>query len=127
MIAGRHPHRPALPDPMDETNQTYLPESFVALYQSAPGRRPVLGRAELSARHEFCEDLATLMTDQCRTVLFRDGLSEDVVLERCLQGLQAMPDTLGAAEAWWVVNRTAELLGWDCPPFERPPFEAPTA
>ncbi|MEF7615808.1 ATPase with chaperone activity [Aquincola sp. MAHUQ-54] len=97
---------------MDDTSQIVIPESFIALYVSGPGKRPSLPRTELTARYELCEDLATLLTEQCQAVQFRDDLPEDIVLRRTLQGLQASPDTVTPQEAVWVVRRTAELLAW---------------
>lgn len=105
---------------MDDSSQILVPDSFVALYQPSPHRRPSLPRAELAARHELCEDLATLLTEQCRTLQFREDLPEDVVLRRCLQGLRATPETVSADEAWWVVRRAAELLDWSWEGVEPP-------
>lgn len=101
---------------MDDSSQIVIPESFIALYQSAPGRKPSLPRLELTARYELCEDLATMLVDQAQTLQFKDDLPEDIVLDRCLRGLQAASDTVSADEAVWVVRRTAELLNWSWAP-----------
>ena len=101
---------------MDDQPQTEIPPSFVALYL-APGRsRPSAGRAEICARYEFCEDLAQLLTEHARAMLFELGITEDDVLERCHRGLSVDAAPVGGAEAIWVMRRLAELLGWHCPP-----------
>ena len=99
---------------MYDENQTFVPESFAALYQDGR-QRLTLPKAELARRSEFCEDLAQLMTEHCSTVHFRDGVDTAQVLERSLRGLLAPASGVGAAEAHWVTRRTAELLGWDWP------------
>ncbi|MFN6995693.1 MAG: ATPase with chaperone activity [Aquincola tertiaricarbonis] len=110
---------------MDDSSQIVIPDSFIALYQSAPGRKPSLPRLELTARYELCEDLATMLVDQAQTLQFKDDLPEDIVLDRCLRGLQAATDTVTGDEAVWVVRRTAELLNWSwAPKMESPPAPA---
>ena len=94
-----------------DENQTFVPDSFIALYQDAR-QRLTASRESIAARYELCEDLANLLTDHCSTVHFRDGVDEGTVLSRCHQGLLAPPTTVEAREAEWVVRRTAELLGW---------------
>ena len=94
-----------------DENQTQVPESFIALYRDARDRLTA-PRETIAARYELCEDLATLLTDHCSTVHFRDGLDEATVLSRCHAGLLASPTTVEPPEAEWVVRRTAELLGW---------------
>ena len=96
---------------MDNDNQILVPDSFTALH-ATPGGRPTLRRDELIARYELCEDMATALTEHCRTIHFRDGVDEAEVLRRCHLGLLAEPAVLSAAQAQWVVQRTAELLGW---------------
>jgi hypothetical protein len=97
-----------------DENQTFVPESFSALYLDGR-KRLVITKAELALRSEFCEDLANVMTDHCSTVHFRDGIDEATVLERCLAGLRQMESGVSAQEAHWVTRRTAELLGWEWP------------
>ena len=98
-----------------DENQTFVAESFIALYRDARDRLTA-PRSTIAARHELCEDLANLLIEHCRTVHFRDGVDEAGVLERCLQGLLATPATVEPREAEWVVRRTAELLGWPVDP-----------
>jgi hypothetical protein len=99
---------------MSEESQLQVPESFLRLFQTQPGRRLNQGRREMTARHEQCEDLAQALIEPSRTVFWSMNLAEDVVLERTLHGLldseAALP--LTAPEAWWVVRRLCELLEW---------------
>ena len=114
-----HPSQPN--QAMDEHHhQIFIPESFMAIF-CAPGRKPSATRAHIEARYEFCEDLASLLVDQCSEVMHRDGLPEDIVLERCLLGLQVPPSAVAAPEAVWVVTRTAELLQWPWAALPRAP------
>ena len=96
---------------MYDENQTFVPESFIALYSDARGRRTA-PRETIAARHELCEDMANLLTEHCSTIHFRDGVDEGQVLARVHRGLLAPPTTVETPEAEWVVRRTAELLGW---------------
>jgi hypothetical protein len=100
--------------------QIYLPPSFLALYLPRGRYKPVLPRDELMARYELCEDLATQLTERARQLQFELGIAEDEVLVRVHRGLQAEPAVVTPEEAGWVVRRTAELLGWDCPEVDGP-------
>lgn len=101
---------------MSDDNQLQLPPSFVALFID-PGRvKPNAPREVIAERYEFCEDLATMLTDHARTKLWELGITEADVLERTHQGLLAGQAGVSAAEAEWVVRRLAELLGWDWSP-----------
>jgi hypothetical protein len=108
---------------MSDESQIVVPASFVALYLE-PGRsRPAAPRAEIAARHEFCEDLATMLAETASTRRWELGVTGDDVLERVHRGLLA-GDSVTADEAGWVVRRVAEQLGWDQPGFmsaEPPP------
>jgi len=106
---------------VDDGNQTFIPPSFVALYV-LPGKvKPSLGRHEIAARHELCEDMAQLLTEQAANLQFQLGVTEDLALERCLQGLLASPDVVSEPEARWVVCRLAELLQWPLPGWAETP------
>lgn len=96
---------------MNQDSQILVPESFIALFRDARNRLTAT-REHLAARYELCEDLATLLTDHCRNVHWRDGVDEGEVLRRCLQGLMVKPASVEPNEAEWVVRRTAELLQW---------------
>ncbi len=105
---------------MDDGNQILIPPSFSALYVPAGKIKPSIGRDEMSARYELCEDLAQLLTEQAANQQFQLGITEDLALDRCLQGLLATPDVVSEAEARWVVCRLAELLQWPLPEWAHP-------
>lgn len=99
-----------------EGSQVVVPEAFVRVH-APTGRLPAgFSRHELAARHELCEDLATLLAEQASTISWRDGLAPDVVLERIGRGLAGPQAPVSAAEAHWVLQRLAELLDWPAPP-----------
>lgn len=111
---------------MSEDSQIVVPASFVALYLM-PGRsRPTASRAEIAERHELCEDLAQMLTEEAKLKLWELGVTEVDVLQRVHQGLQAEGTPLSQAEAGWVICRLAELLGWErhLPCLERGPDSA---
>ena len=107
---------------MDEENQTFVAESFIALYRDARNRLTA-SRETIAARYELCEDMANLTTEHCRMIHFRDGVDEAEVLRRCHQGLLTTPATFEATESEWVVRRTAELLDWPQPQLQSQPGE----
>lgn len=98
--------------PMSDESQLPLPPSFLTLYL-APGRqRPSAPRAEIAARHEFCEDLAQMLVDTAAARQWELGVTTDDVLERVHRGLRGDAAPVSPAEARWVITRLAELLGW---------------
>ena len=101
--------------PMTDENQTPLPASFVALFVPRGRTRPMESRETLAERHDFCEDLACLMTEHAKAMLFDLGIAESDVLVRCHQGLLTEAAPVSEPEAGWVVRRLAELLEWECP------------
>ena len=106
---------------MSQEFQIHIPASFMALYVPPGKIRPTLGQREMAARHELCEDMAQLLTEQAANQQFQLGITEDLTLERCLQGLLATPDVLSEAEARWVICRLAELLNWPLPEWAQAP------
>ena len=106
---------------MDDGNQLLIPQSFVGLYVPAGKHKPSLPMAELAVRHELCEDLSNLLTEQASSQQFQLGITEDLALERCLHGLLATPDVVTEAEARWVICRLAELLNWPLPEWAKLP------
>ncbi len=106
---------------MDEGHQIFIPPSFSALYVPPGKIKPTLNASEMAARYELCEDMAQLLTDPTATQQFQLGITEDLALERCLQGLLCEPVVVSEAEARWVVCRLAELLQWPLPPWAQTP------
>ena len=97
---------------MTDESQLTIPPSFIALYLE-PGRtKPHAPRDVITQRYEFCEDLATMLTDRASEIKFDLGVTESDVLERIHRGLEVEGSGLDAKEARWVVTRLAELLGW---------------
>ena len=97
---------------MTDDFQIHIPPSFMALYVPPGKIKPTLNASEMATRYELCEDMAQLLTDPTATQQFQLGITEDLTLERCLQGLLTTPDVMSEAEARWVVCRLAELLNW---------------
>ena len=79
---------------VDDGNQTYIPTSFSAQYVPPGKIKPTIGLREMAQRYELCEDLAQLLTEQAANQQFQLGITEDLALERCLQGLLATPDVV---------------------------------
>jgi hypothetical protein len=95
---------------MSEDSQIIVPPSFIALFVE-PGRiRPNASREEIAGRYEVCEDLAAMLVDRAKTLLWQLGITEDDVLSRMRQGLLDPASGVSAAEAEWVTRRLAELL-----------------
>lgn len=97
---------------MSDDNQSYLPESFTALYVPPGKIKPRIGHREMGQRYELCEDLANLLTEKAANLQFTLGITEDLVLQQCELGLLADPAVVSPPEARWVVCRLAELLNW---------------
>jgi hypothetical protein len=95
-----------------DEHQIHLPERFVALYVPAGKVKPTLGRDDLLQRYELCEDMAQLLTGRAADLQFQLGITEEMALDQCEQGLLAEPAVVSPAEARWVVCRLAELLQW---------------
>lgn len=100
---------------MNDENQSPIAESFIALFVPRGRSRPSEPRAVIAARYELCEDMAQMLTEHARTMLFSLSITEDLVLERVHQGLLAEGSVVEAGEAWWVTRRLAELLDWPQP------------
>ena len=104
----------------EHDNQILVPPSFMAVYTDTRGRLRESADV-VRARYELCEDMAQLLTEQAANLQFQLGITEDLALERCLQGLLATPDVLIESEARWVVCRLAELLNWPLPAWTQTP------
>lgn len=97
---------------MSEDNQIHMPPSFTALYVPPGKIKASMGHREMAQRYELCEDLANLLTEKAANMQFTLGITEELVLQQCEQGLLADPAVVTPAEARWVVCRLAELLHW---------------
>jgi len=98
---------------MYEIRQLDIPASFMELYSR--NGRALESREFVETRFEICDELAHGVSEFCRTLAFKDDLSEEAVLQRCHAGLLQTPDTVSPKEAAWVTHRVAELLQWDQP------------
>jgi hypothetical protein len=100
---------------MSEDSQIIVPPSFVELFME-PGRtRPSLPAQLIAARCEVCEDLAHLLSERARKLLWETGIAECDVLERVHRGLLDPASGVDPREAAWVTKRLAELLEWEIP------------
>ncbi len=97
---------------MSDECQTEIPRSFIELFMPPGAVKPQQPRSVITARYDFCEDMAQMLVDPARDKLFELGVTEQDVLERMLRGLRVDDTAFSAAEATWVVRRLAELLGW---------------
>lgn len=96
---------------MYDENQTFIPDSFLALYQDAR-KRLTIPREILVDRYDFCESMAGALVERCQGAYATGFIDQDQVLTRCYDGL-VEPSSLDAAQARWVVMRLAELLEWN--------------
>ena len=100
---------------MSDENQTFVPQSFIALYLPAGSLKPSIPKAEIAQRHELCEDLAQMLTETAVNMRHTLHVTETDVLQRCLAGLTGPDAVVQPDEAMWVVRRLAELLQWPDP------------
>ncbi len=99
-------------------DQITIPPSFIALFVE-PGRiKPGASREHITRRYDFCEDLATMLTEKAIDLKWELQVTEYDVLVRIRRGLLAGESGLDHKEAWWVMTRLAELLGWPPAPVE---------
>jgi hypothetical protein len=98
---------------MSDDSQIAIAPSFLALYVEEGKTRPTIAREELTQRYDLCEDMANLLMETARDLEFRLGITSGDVLERIARGLAEPESGVSEAEAWWVVQRLRELLGWD--------------
>ncbi|MEY5099989.1 MAG: hypothetical protein RJA36_2708 [Pseudomonadota bacterium] len=96
-------------------SQIVLPASFVALFVP-PGKLKASEPYEVIAqRHELCEDMAQMLTEQAAQLQWKLGVHESDVLERMHRAISGGAAGLSEAEAVWVIKRLAELLDWPWP------------
>jgi hypothetical protein len=101
---------------MSEDNQIDIPASFIALFV-APGRqKPSEPRHVVADRYELSEDMATMLTETAKNMLFSLGISEHEILVRIQRGLTGDNSVVSVPEAQWVIQRLAELLEWEFDP-----------
>ena len=101
---------------MSEDNQIDIPASFIAIFV-APGRqKPSEPRHVVADRYELCEDIATMLTETAKNMQFSLGISEHEVLVRIQRGLTGDDAVVSVPEAQWVMQRLAELVGWEFDP-----------
>jgi hypothetical protein len=93
--------------------QLQIPSSFADIHRTHARLKP--DWTAVAERHEWCEDMAQLLTEQAGQVLVRLGITEADVLRKMLQGLLADEARLSELEALWVVCRLAELQQWPLP------------
>ncbi|OEZ28866.1 hypothetical protein [Variovorax boronicumulans] len=104
---------------MSDDNQIYIPPSFFAVYSDARQRlrEPI---DVVRARYEICEDLAGHLVGHAQIQHHTEVPVESEILRRIHAGL-AMPESgVSVPEAGWIVQRLAELLGWEAPEIAEP-------
>jgi hypothetical protein len=101
---------------MPDDNQIEIPVSFISLFVSPGRQKPSEPRHVVANRYELCEDLATMLTETAKNMLFSLGISEHEVLVRIQRGLTGDEAVVSVREAQWVMQRLAELLGWEFDP-----------
>lgn len=100
---------------MSDEYAVEIPNSFMALFM-APGRlKPSAPRDVVVSRYELCEDMANMLTEFAKNMLFSLSITEADVLSRCHLGLKGDAAVLTEAESDWVICRLAELLDWPLP------------
>ena len=103
---------------MYEEYQIEIPQSFIALFVEPGRQKPSASRDVVAQRYELCENLASMLTETAKEMLFDLGITEDDVLVQCYRGLTGEGPVVTEPEAGWVVHRLAELLEW--PPLRLP-------
>ena len=101
---------------MSDDNQTFIPRSFVELFNPTIGARPRVSRQLVATRYDLCEDMAQMLTEHARATLLELGIAEQDVLERVRRGLMVEDSVVADYEADWITRRLAELLNWAAKP-----------
>ena len=97
---------------MSDEYQIEIPQSFMALFVDPGRQKPNASREVVAGRYELCEDMASMLTETAKNMLFSLGITERDVLERVYRGLVSDGAVVTQPEAVWVVYRLAELLNW---------------
>ena len=100
---------------MSDEYHIEIPQSFMALFVDPGRQKPNASRAVVADRYELCEDMASMLTETAKNMLFSLGITERDVLERVSRGLVGESAVVTQPEAVWVVRRLAELLDWSQP------------
>jgi len=104
---------------MSDDNQIYIPPSFFAVYSDARQRlrEPI---DVVRARYEICEDLAGHLVGHAQIQHHTEVPVESEILRRIHAGLTTPESGVSVPEAGWIVQRLAELLGWEAPEIAEP-------
>ncbi len=97
---------------MSDEYQIEVPQSFMTLFVEPGHQKPNASREVVAQRYELCEDMACMLTETARNMLFGLGITENDVMLRVHRGLVGEGAVVAPAEAAWVVHRLAELLNW---------------
>ena len=99
---------------MSDDNQIFVPPSFFAVYSDARQRllEPI---GVVRERYEICEDLANHLVGHAQIQHHTEVPVESEILRRIHAGLATPEAGVSVAEAGWIVQRLAELLGWRGP------------
>ncbi|KQW58041.1 hypothetical protein [Variovorax sp. Root411] len=99
---------------MSDDNQILIPPSFFAVYTDARQRlsEPI---GMVRERYEMCEDLACHLVGHAQIQHHTEVPVESEILRRIHAGLATPESGVSTAEAMWIVQRLAELLGWGAP------------
>jgi hypothetical protein len=101
---------------MSDDYQIDIPPSFFAVYADGRARQrlsePI---GVVRARYEICEDLANHLVGHAQIQHHTEVPVEAEILRRIHAGLASPEAGVSAAEANWIVQRLAELLGWPGP------------
>ena len=100
---------------MDDPNQIEVPPSFLLLYASPSGQRLTQSMAEVRDRYELCEDLAQMLVEHPTMQQGDDAASQAQLLGKTRLALEGDASPVRVPEAGWVIQRLAELLGWEAP------------
>ncbi len=99
---------------MSDDNQIFILPSFFAVYSDARQRlcEPI---GVVRERYEICEDLASHLVGHAQIQHHTEVPVESEILRRIHAGLATPEAGVTTAEADWIVQRLAELLGWQGP------------
>ena len=97
---------------MSNEYQIEIPQSFMALFVDPGRQKPNASRDVVAGRYELCEDMASMLTETAKNMLFSLGITERDVLGRVYRGLVSEGAVVTQPEAVWVVHWLAELLDW---------------